>query len=60
MRFGYGAGADCPLTWLDPFQITRTSVQKLEPGIAFVLHWIPPGWYSIPRATYEHMSRAAG
>jgi Xaa-Pro aminopeptidase len=38
MRFGYGVGAGYPPTWLDPFQITRTSVQKLEPGIAFVLH----------------------
>jgi Xaa-Pro dipeptidase len=38
MRFGYGVGAGYPPTWLDPFQITRTSVQTLEPGIAFVLH----------------------
>jgi Xaa-Pro aminopeptidase len=38
MRFGYGVGAGYPPTWLDPFEITRTSVQKLEPGIAFVLH----------------------
>lgn len=38
MRFGYGVGAGYPPTWLDPFQITRTSVQRLEPGIAFVLH----------------------
>jgi Xaa-Pro aminopeptidase len=38
MRFGYGVGAGYPPTWLDPFQITRTSVQQLEPGIAFVLH----------------------
>jgi Xaa-Pro dipeptidase len=38
MRFGYGVGAGYPPTWLDPFQITRTSVQKLQPGIAFVLH----------------------
>ena len=38
MRFGYGIGAGYPPTWLDPFQITRTSVQKLQPGIAFVLH----------------------
>ena len=38
MRFGYGVGAGYPPTWLDPFQITRTSVQELRPGIAFVLH----------------------
>ena len=38
MRFGYGVGAGYPPTWLDPFQITRTSVQKLQPRIAFVLH----------------------
>jgi len=38
MRFGYGVGAGYPPTWLDPFQITRTSVQELQPGIAFVLH----------------------
>jgi Xaa-Pro dipeptidase len=38
MRFGYGVGAGYPPTWLDPFQITRTSAQKLQPGIAFVLH----------------------
>jgi Xaa-Pro aminopeptidase len=38
MRFGYGVGAGYPPTWLDPFQITRTSVQRLRPGIAFVLH----------------------
>jgi Xaa-Pro dipeptidase len=38
MRFGYGVGAGYPPTWLDPFQITRTSVQKLQSGIAFVLH----------------------
>jgi len=38
MRFGYGVGAGYPPTWLDPFQITRTSVQTLRPGIAFVLH----------------------
>jgi Xaa-Pro dipeptidase len=38
MRFGYGVGAGYPPTWLDPFQITRTSTQRLEPGIAFVLH----------------------
>ena len=38
MRFGYGVGAGYPPTWLDPFQITRTSTQTLEPGIAFVLH----------------------
>jgi Xaa-Pro dipeptidase len=38
MRFGYGVGAGYPPTWLDPFQITRTSVQTLQPGIAFVLH----------------------
>ena len=35
---GYGVGAGYPPTWLDPFQITRTSVQKLQPGVAFVLH----------------------
>jgi Xaa-Pro dipeptidase len=38
MRFGYGVGAGYPPTWLDPFQITRTSTQLLQPGIAFVLH----------------------
>jgi Xaa-Pro aminopeptidase len=38
MRFGYGVGAGYPPTWLDPFQITRTSAQAMEPGIAFVLH----------------------
>ena len=38
MRFGYGVGAGYPPSWLDPFQITRTSVQTLQPGIAFVLH----------------------
>lgn len=38
MRFGYGVGAGYPPTWLDPFQITRTSTQKLESGMAFVLH----------------------
>ena len=38
MRFGYGVGAGYPPTWLDPFQITRTSVQKVQPGITFVLH----------------------
>ena len=38
MRFGYGVGAGYPPTWLDPFQITRTSTQHLERGIAFVLH----------------------
>ena len=38
MRFGYGVGAGYPPTWLDPFQITRTSAQELRPGIAFVLH----------------------
>ena len=38
MRFGYGVGVGYPPTWLDPFQITRTSHQILEPGIAFVLH----------------------
>jgi hypothetical protein len=32
------AGAGYPPTGLDPFQITRTSVQELQPGIAFVLH----------------------
>jgi Xaa-Pro aminopeptidase len=38
MRFGYGVGVGYPPTWLDPFQITRTSVQELQAGIAFVLH----------------------
>ena len=38
MRFGYGVGAGYPPTWLDPFQITRTSTQQLQPGVAFVLH----------------------
>jgi Xaa-Pro aminopeptidase len=38
MRFGYGVGAGYPPTWLDPFQITRSSTQSLQPGIAFVLH----------------------
>lgn len=38
MRFGYGVGVGYPPTWLDPFQITRTSDQILQPGIAFVLH----------------------
>ena len=38
MRFGYGVGVGYPPTWLDQFQITRTSVQKLQPGVAFVLH----------------------
>jgi Xaa-Pro aminopeptidase len=38
MRFGYGVGAGYPPTWLDPFQITRTSVQKVQAGITFVLH----------------------
>jgi Xaa-Pro aminopeptidase len=38
MRFGYGVGIGYPPTWLDPLQITRTSVQELVPGSAFVLH----------------------
>lgn len=38
MRFGYGVGVGYPPTWLDPFQITRTSSQVLQVGIAFVLH----------------------
>jgi hypothetical protein len=38
MRFGYGVGAGYPPTWLDPFQITRTSTQRLQPGVVSVLH----------------------
>jgi hypothetical protein len=38
MRFGYGVGVGYPPTWLDPLQITRTSVQQLVPGATFVLH----------------------
>ena len=38
MRFGYGVGVGYPPTWLDPFEITRTSVQTIQPGVAFVLH----------------------
>lgn len=38
MRFGYGVGVGYPPTWLDPLQITRTSTQRLIPGVAFVLH----------------------
>jgi Xaa-Pro aminopeptidase len=38
MRFGYGVGIGYPPTWLDPFQITRTSTQAVVPGTAFVLH----------------------
>jgi len=38
MRFGYGVGVGYPPTWLDPFQITRTSRRAIEPGVAFVLH----------------------
>ena len=38
MRFGYGVGVGYPPTWLDPLQITRTSTQRLVPGVAFVLH----------------------
>lgn len=38
MRFGYGVGVGYPPTWLDPLQITRTSTQRLVPGVSFVLH----------------------
>jgi Xaa-Pro dipeptidase len=38
MRFGYGVGIGYPPSWLEPFQITRTSTQRLEPGMTFVLH----------------------
>ena len=34
----HGVGAGYPPTWLDSFQITRTSVQQVQPGITFVLH----------------------
>ena len=38
MRFGYGVGVGYPPTWLDPFEITRTSRQRLVAGTTFVLH----------------------
>lgn len=38
MRFGYGVGVGYPPTWLDPFEITRRSTQRLLPVTTFVLH----------------------
>jgi Xaa-Pro dipeptidase len=38
MRFAYGIGIGYPPTWLDPFEITRTSTQRLLPGTTFVVH----------------------
>ena len=45
MRFGYGIGIAYPPVWLETLQIARGSDQRLQPGMAFVLHaWIaPPG-----------------
>ncbi len=66
MRFGYGVGVGYPPTWLDPFQITRTSVQKRQPGIAFVLHacllsetaQVGGGTYAITEAGVELLADA--
>jgi Xaa-Pro aminopeptidase len=38
MRFGYGVGIGYPPSWLEPLKITRTSDQRLEVGMTFVLH----------------------
>lgn len=38
MRFGYGVGIGYPPSWLEMLQITRTSTDRLEPGMTFVLH----------------------
>lgn len=45
MRFGYGIGIAYPPVWLETLQIAGGSDQRLQPGMAFVLHaWIaPPG-----------------
>ena len=38
MRFGYGIGAAYPPVWLEALQIARGFEERLEPGMAFVLH----------------------
>lgn len=38
MRFGYGIGIAYPPIWLETLQISRGIDQRLEPGMAFVLH----------------------
>ncbi|MBN35067.1 MAG: hypothetical protein CMM46_09885 [Rhodospirillaceae bacterium] len=45
MRFGYGIGVAYPPVWLETLQISRGIDQRLEPGMAFVLHACitPPG-----------------
>lgn len=45
MRFGYGIGIAYPPIWLETLQISRGIDQRLEPGMAFVLHACvtPPG-----------------
>ena len=45
MRFGYGIGIAYPPVWLETLEIAGGSDQRLQPGMAFVLHaWIaPPG-----------------
>jgi Xaa-Pro dipeptidase len=38
MRFGYGIGVAYPPIWLEPLQISRGPDQRMEKGMAFVLH----------------------
>lgn len=38
MRFGYGIGIAYPPIWLETLQIARGFDDRLEPGMAFVLH----------------------
>ena len=38
MGFGYGIGIAYPPIWLEPLQISRGIDQRLQPGMAFVLH----------------------
>lgn len=38
MRLGYSVGIGYPPTWLEPFGITRTSLEPVLPGMTFVMH----------------------
>jgi len=38
MRFGYGVGIAYPPIWLETLEISRGIDQRLDPGMAFVLH----------------------
>jgi len=38
MRFGYSVGIGYPPTWLEPYGITRTNLEPVQPGMTFVMH----------------------